>query len=145
MRDGGAATTGVGRVALGARGVAAALVVGAALGVGAGLGAGAAARARTVTARGSTTTRCATGGSVIRVAGNDWIAEGDMPAMTGRCGGSAGRSRGVSTTGAGRTGTDAPGGATGGAGLGRRAATVAISVFDTGGNVRRPHKTLTRR
>ena len=87
MRDGGAATTGVGRVALGARGVAAALVVGAALGVGAGLGVGAAARARTVTARGSTTIRSATGGSVIRVAGNDCIAECDMPAMTGRCGG----------------------------------------------------------
>ena len=102
-----------------------------------------AARARTVTATGSTTIRSATGGSVIRVAGNDCIAECDMPAMTGRCGGSAGCSRGVTTTGAGRTGKDATGGATGGAGLGRRAATVAISVFDTGGNVRRPHKTLT--
>ena len=114
-----------------------ALVVGAARGV------GAAARARTVTATGSTTIRSATGGSVIRVAGNDCIAECDMPAMTGRCGGSTGCSRGVTTTGAGRTGKAATGGATGGAGLGRRAATVAISVFDTGGNVRKPHKTLT--
>ena len=51
--------------------------------------------------------------------------------------------RGVTTTGAGRTGNAAAGGATGGAGLGRRAATVAISVFDTGGNVRKPHQTLT--
>ena len=111
MRAGGAATTGVGRVPLVARGVAVALVVGAACGV------GAAARARTVTATGSTTIRGATGGSVIRVAGNDCIAECDMPAMTGRCGESTGCSRGVTTTGAGRTGKAATGGATGGAGL----------------------------
>ena len=49
----------------------------------------------------------------------------------------------MTTTGAGRTGKAATGGATGGAGLGRRAATVSISVFDTGGTVRKPHQTLT--